>query len=302
MNVSYEAYRTFYYTAKYRSFTQAAEVLQTSQPNVSRAIKNLEQALGCALLIRSNRQVLLTEEGAALYRHVSAAFEHLLAGEEELARGRSLEHGVLRVAVTEIALRAFLLPVLKQFRSAHPGVHIKLMNGSTPSAAEALRGGLADLAVVTVGGRVPPELREAELAQVRDIPICGSAYAHLAGQPRSLAELRQYPLISLGDTTQAFSWYRELFASRGLPFDPEIEAATADLILPLVKANLGIGFVPDSFLQGEALHTAVFPLTLEEPLPPRRVSLLLPAERPIGPTALAFRQLCLSRRTQNFIP
>ena len=55
MNISYDSYRVFYYVAKYHSFTQAAVVLMNNQPNVTRTIKNLEQALGCKLFIRSSR-------------------------------------------------------------------------------------------------------------------------------------------------------------------------------------------------------------------------------------------------------
>lgn len=55
MNISYDSYRVFYYVAKYHSFTQAAVVLMSNQPNVTRTIKNLEQALGCKLFIRSSR-------------------------------------------------------------------------------------------------------------------------------------------------------------------------------------------------------------------------------------------------------
>lgn len=120
MNISYEAYRVFYYTAKTRSFTQAANALGNSQPNITRIIKNLERELGCTLFLRNNRHVELTAEGETLYRHVSAAFEQLQAGEEALLRGGGLDGGILRIAATEIALHVFLLPVLSRFRGATP--------------------------------------------------------------------------------------------------------------------------------------------------------------------------------------
>ena len=139
MNISYEAYRVFYYTAKTRSFTQAANALGNSQPNITRIIKNLERELGCTLFLRNNRHVELTAEGETLYRHVSAAFEQLQAGEEALLRGGGLDGGILRIAATEIALHVFLLPVLSRFRGRYPGVHIRLFNGSTPAAIDELK-------------------------------------------------------------------------------------------------------------------------------------------------------------------
>ena len=94
MNISYDSYRVFYYVAKYHSFTQAAVVLMNNQPNVTRTIKNLEQALGCKLFIRSSRGAQLTPEGEQLYAHISLAFAHIQSGEEELAISRGLHGGV----------------------------------------------------------------------------------------------------------------------------------------------------------------------------------------------------------------
>ena len=63
MHINLDSYRVFYYVAQYRSFTKAAEMLYSNQPNVTRTIKNLEQTLGCTLLNRTSRSVQLTPEG-----------------------------------------------------------------------------------------------------------------------------------------------------------------------------------------------------------------------------------------------
>ena len=73
MSVSYDYYKIFYYVAKYRNITAAANALFLSQPTVSRTIQNLETELGCQLFIRSKKGVVLTPEGEILYRYVSRA-------------------------------------------------------------------------------------------------------------------------------------------------------------------------------------------------------------------------------------
>ena len=82
--MNYDYYRIFYYVARRRSFTGAAEALGSSQPNVTRCMNNLEFELGCKLFERSNRGVKLTPEGAALYERVRAAQQQLEAAEREL--------------------------------------------------------------------------------------------------------------------------------------------------------------------------------------------------------------------------
>lgn len=66
MIINYDYYKIFYYVAKYKSFTQAANVLYNNQPNITRSIKNLERDLNCTLFIRNNRMVSLTPEGEKL--------------------------------------------------------------------------------------------------------------------------------------------------------------------------------------------------------------------------------------------
>ena len=81
MYVNCDYYRVFYYVAKYGSLSQAARLLLAGQPNLTRAIRNLEAALGCPLFTRSSRGMRLTPEGERLYAHIRVAFEHIEAGE-----------------------------------------------------------------------------------------------------------------------------------------------------------------------------------------------------------------------------
>ena len=239
MNISYEAYRVFYYTAKTRSFTQAANALGNSQPNITRIIKNLERELGCTLFLRNNRHVELTAEGETLYRHVSAAFEQLQAGEEALLRGRRA--GRRHSADCGDGDRAACLPAsgTVPISGALPGVHIRLFNGSTPAAIDELKNGLADLAFVTSPIDMTDKLRSTPLTDVQETAVCGSAYRSLTGSPVTLEALAEYPMISLGADGSAYRLYRQFFAENHVPFEPDIEAATADQILPDGESKSG---------------------------------------------------------------
>ena len=100
MHMSLDFYRVFYYVAQCRSISRAAEMLYSNQPNVTRTIKNLEQALGCKLFIRSNRGVTLTPEGEKLYAHISTAMEQIQTGEQALRSAVDLESGTISIGVT----------------------------------------------------------------------------------------------------------------------------------------------------------------------------------------------------------
>ena len=98
MYINYEYYRVFYYAAKCGNLTKAAALLQNSQPNLTRAIKTLEAELGCTLFSRTNRGLILTPEGEALYRHIRVAFAEIEAGEAAVTQSRTLERGSVFLA------------------------------------------------------------------------------------------------------------------------------------------------------------------------------------------------------------
>ena len=195
MNISYDYYRIFYCVAKYGNLSQAAKVLMNNQPNLTRTIKNLESALGCPLFSRTNRGMKLTPEGKKLYAHVRIAFEHLEAGEAEIAESRNLETGAVSVAASEVALRCLLLPVLKRYRARYPGIRVRISNNSTPQAVAALKDGAADIAVVTTPTVESATLTERSIRPIHEKAVCTKAFPDLIGRPVTLAELADYVLV-----------------------------------------------------------------------------------------------------------
>ena len=293
MNISYEYYRVFYYVAKYRNITKAAEVLTSNQPNVTRLIKALEQNLECTLFVRSHKGVVLTPEGEALYAHVKIAVENILAGEEELAHSRSLQRGIISIGASEVALRCLLLPILNRYRHMYPGVQIRISNHSTPQAISALQDGLADIAVVTTPLDHTDKIDVIKIREFQECAVCGDAYRSLTAKPLSFSDLADVPLICLSPGTKTYTFYTELFARYDLTIRPDIEAATADQILPMVRNNLGIGFVPKEFLSDLSENTGVHVLTLTQEIPPRSICLVRNREIPFSIAAKELQKMIL---------
>ena len=290
MYIGYDYYRIFYYLAKYGNVTQAARVLLNNQPNLTRAVKTLESELGCPLFIRSNRGMKLTPEGERLFRHIRIAIENIEAGEAEIIESRNLERGSVFVAASEVALHCVLLPVLKKYRSLYPGIKLKISNHSTPQAIDAIKNGFADIAVVTTPTLPSAMLDEITVLKFREVAVCSSAFSELWGRKVSFEELLSYPLISLGTQTKSYELYSDFFAGEGLRYQPETEAATADQIVPMVKADLGIGFVPEEFLEG---IEGVSVIETENPLPEREIRVVKRREQPLGIAAKEIEKLIL---------
>ena len=274
MDISYDYYRIFYYVAKCKNFTQAAELLLNNQPNITRSIKNLEAALGCTLFIRTNRGVSLTPEGEKLYDHIAIAFEQIRAGEEEVSLDRSLQRGIISIGSSETALHSLLFQVLKNFRKTYPGIRLKISNYSTSQAIAALKNGTVDLAVVTGPTGAKRPLQEIRLKTIQEIPVCGPSFVELKDRLLHLYELIRYPLICLARETITYEFYNHFFLEHGLSLTPDMEVATADQILPMVKNDLGIGFLPDTFAEEAIRKQEIYPLRLAEKIPERFICLV----------------------------
>lgn len=286
MYVNYDYYRIFYYVGKYKSISRAAKILENSQPNVTRAMNNLEAQLGCRLLVRSTKGVGLTEQGKKLYEHVEVAVEHFTAGEREIASLQALETGELFIAATEVALHGILLKALQVFRQKYPGIHIRVSNYSTPEAIEAVRKEHAELAAASVDEIDIPGVTCIPLKEYTECLTAGNDYSTLSGKELSLKELTGYPWISLKRETQTFKFYDRFFMKHGLSFEPDLQAATMDQIPPMVMSGLGLSFLPEFIAEPEIEAGRMVRLKLKEQSPARKICMVYGKRRTLSAPAV----------------
>ncbi|PWJ49679.1 LysR family transcriptional regulator [Faecalicatena contorta] len=293
MEITYDYYRIFYFVAKYQSFTQAANVLNSNQPNLTKYINNLENQLSCKLFVRTNRGVSLTPEGEKLYAHVAVAYEQLKAAELELANDKNLESGVVTIGVSNTALHGILLPVLSQFHEKYPKIRLRLSNQTTPQAVQALKNGTVDFSLVTTPLHLKRPFLETGLKNFQEILIGSHQYKSLAKKPLSLAEVAQYPLICLGKNTTTREFYNTFYSTHGLVLMPDTETATTDQLLPLVKNNIGLAFIPEEFAREAIEKGEVIPIPLLQKVPTRTICIVEDNSRHLNIAANKLKQMIL---------
>ena len=112
--------------ARHQSFTLAAEELNTQQPAISTAIKQLEQALGVLLFTRQHKKVGLTAAGARLHSDVSRSFEQILLS------ARSVQQLTRNTHITLSTSSAFshywLMPRLTELHARHPDIDLRIQS------------------------------------------------------------------------------------------------------------------------------------------------------------------------------
>ena len=292
MNSNFEYYKIFYYVAKYENLTKAATALKTSQPAVTRTIHKLEGELGCRLFTRSKTGMKLTPEGRTFYGYVAAGCAQFFKGENDLSNLISLENGTIYISATETALHCYLFQAMEEFNSLYPNVRFKILNNSTTESVNAVKEGKVDLAFVSANLQVAKPLRMKILRKYRDILIAGKRFEELkAGKAElSLKELVSYPWISLTADTITRRFLNEYFEKNGLTFATDMELATTDMILPAVRHNLGLGFIPAEFADAELKSGQVFEIKVKEKLPERNIILIYDMEYPQSIAAKEFQK------------
>lgn len=129
------------------SFSAAARELGFTQPAISQQMKALESSVGTPLLIRTGREMRLTQAGEALVRHASGILAGLTAAEEEVAAIAGLRAGRVRLVSFPSGSSTLVPGALAALRAEHPGTQVSLVEAEPPRSVEMLRDGDCDIAL-----------------------------------------------------------------------------------------------------------------------------------------------------------
>ena len=151
----------FVEVCRFLNFSQAAEALNTTQPAVSLAVKELESHYGVALFERMNRRVYLTPAGEALLATAQDVLRGFQEAEETLGQGRPLAR---RVGANVSFGEAGLAQVLGRFRQEHPQVRLRALVANSDKIQSLLAENQLDVGIVD-GLGVSERLRAQPLYQ-----------------------------------------------------------------------------------------------------------------------------------------
>ena len=226
------------------NLTEAAHVLYTSQPGISKQIKELENELGVEIFARRGKRfVALTDAGKALMKVI----ERLLLEAENLKRvAREFsdrESGSLVIATTHTQARYALPRAIQAFRARCPNVRLALKQGSPTQIAEFVLRDEADLAIATETLDSYPELLALPSYHWRHCAIVPEAHP-LAGVARlSVEELARYPIVTYSPEFAGRAHIDAAFRAKGLTLQPVLSALDADVIKTYVELGLGVGII-----------------------------------------------------------
>ena len=230
------------------NLTLVAEALHTSQPGVSRQIRELEDELGVELFVRAGRRLLgLTPPGEAML----PILERLLQEAENLRRAGSefadASQGRLTVAATHTQARYALPTAVRDFRQSHPGVTLHLQQGSPQQIAQQVIDGQADIGIATEALADYPELVALPCYRWTHVVVTPPGHPLAAecaaGQALTLERLARFPLVTYEPGYAGRRHIDAAFTRAGLTVDIVLEAMDTDVIKTYVELGIGVGVI-----------------------------------------------------------
>lgn len=225
------------------NLTEVAQALNTSQPGVSRQIRELEDELGIEIFVRSGKRLMgLTDAG----REVLPLIERMLLNAENLQRVSEDyskgSAGTLAVAATHSQARYALPTAVRDFRATHPEVMLALHQGSPHQVAQMLIAGEADIAIATRVLDDYPDLVALPCYRWTHSVIVPPDHPLLDG-PLTMAALATFPLITYDVGFTGRGTIDDAFERAGLRMKLVLRAMDADVIKTYVELGLGVGIM-----------------------------------------------------------
>ncbi|MFI7393602.1 LysR family transcriptional regulator [Streptomyces tendae] len=230
------------------SFSAAGRQLGCTQPAVSQQMKALESSVGTPLLVRTGREMRLTQAGEALVRHAAGIIAGLTAAEEEVAAIAGLRAGRVRLVSFPSGSSTLVPTALAALRAAHPGTRVSLEEAEPPNSVELLREGDCDVALAF---RYEGAAGAEEWDDLVVRPLLTDRLVALVPEGHRLA--RTEGSVAIGELARE-SWIAGCPRCRGqlvevcegAGFSPRIDFATDDYpaVVGLVGAGLGVAVLP----------------------------------------------------------
>ena len=226
------------------NISAAAEALHSSQPGISKRIRELEDELGVEIFVRNGKRIAaLTEPGRA----VVAIAERMLADAKNLKRAgedyASRNLGTLTIATTHTQARYALPKPVTAFKRRYPKVQLVIHQGNPTQICEQVAAGEADLCVATEQIAEHPGLVALPCYQWNRCVVVPPRHPLLSVQPLTLEAIAGYPIVTYDYAFANRSLVNRAFEQRGLAPDVVLTAFDADVIKTYVELGLGVGIM-----------------------------------------------------------
>jgi len=268
------------------SLSAAARSLPSSLTSVSRQISELEQQFGTRLLLRTTRQLALTDDGRILYERAKGILGELKELEAALSREHHQPSGRLRISTPSLMGRLVIAPLLDEFLRRFPSLCVDLL--------------LVDRAVdmveedihlwLRVGHLPDSQLVARKLADLQMIVCASPAYLERRGTPQAPADLKHHDCLVFSDTPGIAHWRfgRDPKAEYRIRLFGRVWVNSLDALVTAARGGAGIVRVPSWQVEAELAEGRLRRILRKHEPAPTPLHMLFQPSRLASPKTRAF--------------
>jgi len=287
---------------KHGSVTAAASALGLSQPAVTRALQEIQIALGCTLFARKGRQLELTEVGQLVLEHAESVVTQEEEACEDLSRWLKSRHPEVRLAASAASIATMLPAAIALVRRTHPEARILVVEAIYPNVMHLFREQAIDLCI----GPMPDDILGGDFytQEICAMPFLVALPArHRLRACRSLHDLRHISWVACGSLETSVKLLQTAFTQSGLDVPkPVLHCDSVVAALQFIEQSddlAGLIPYPLAIEAGHADRVSLPPI--QDTLPtcpigifyPSRISQTIASRALFGALHLAAKRFCL---------
>jgi len=276
------------------SLRASAQALNVTQPALTKALKQLEEEFGTALVVRTPKGVHLAPAGELLAARAATVVREIDRAREEVAWHTQHTHATVTVGVSPAAALMLAPTAVARFQARWPQVRVRLVDALYPTALRQLRAGGLDLAL----GPLPatglgPDLQARALVDSPE--VIAARAGHPLARSRALADLRDAHWVLTGPALGPGDPAHLAFEQHGLPA-PRItlECESFSTLLAVLPQMDAVALMPRRFFDSHGPRTGLVALPIADSLPMTTIHLFVrtdvPATLPTQRLVDAFEQ------------
>jgi len=224
--------------------SDAAVALYTSQPGISKQIRQLEDELGLRVFVRQGKRLAsLTPAGEIVVATARRALREIGNMKKVADEFRSEDEGTLSIATTHTQARYVLPKVLAQFAAQFPKVRVMLHQGNPLQVAELTVAGTADVGIATESLEDSPDLVTLPCYRWNRCVLVPKGHALSKRKPLTLEALAEYPIVTYDFAFTGRTAINAAFAAKRLQPNVVLTALDSDVIKTYVELGMGAGIV-----------------------------------------------------------
>lgn len=291
MNI--EHLKIFYYTAKLKSFTKAAEFLNITQPSVTRLIYDFQDKLGLVLLNKNGKNFVLTAPGERLYSMAEKIFEIEINIEECVRDFRQQKSGVINILTTETYGAHFMPEFVTEFKRVCPDINLNVTTLPNDQVVDKTSRLECDFGIISKKIK-NPKLITKNLLEER-IVLISAPDSPLAEKNMMMPkEVDNLPMIMFEQDCGTNDAVMKFKKKNNLNFDVRYMFSNSESVKSLVKKGLGYALISKNVIKNEVARNELVEINVLDETLLRQFYIIYHREKYISNTLKNFFDIMIA--------